>query len=156
MGLRGIRARVRGESESNDRPNARLPERPIGRYVLALVLIALLAVLSTFTTYQALSSQEKDATVLEYGLRQGYLASRVADLSGQVVDGVSEPIREEMTAALDEIVRVHESFVNGDPDLDFPPMEEAAIVALLTVAYVTINFLVDGLYTLLDPRIRHG
>ncbi len=142
MGLRGIRARVRGESESNDRPNARLPERPIGRYVLALVLIALLAVLSTFTTYQALSSQEKDATVLEYGLRQGYLASRVADLSGQVVDGVSEPIREEMTAALDEIVRVHESFVNGDPDLDLPPMEEAAIVALLDEAAVARDELI--------------
>jgi diguanylate cyclase (GGDEF)-like protein len=143
MGLRGFRARVRGESESNDGPNARLPERPIGRYVLALVLIALLAVLSTFTTYQALSAQEKDATVLEYGLRQGYLASRVADLSGQVVDGVSEPIREEMAAALDEIVRVHDSFVYGDPDLDLPPMEEAAIVALVDEAAVALDELIE-------------
>lgn len=32
----------------------------------------------------------------------------------------------------------------------------AAIVALLTVAYVTLNFVVDMLYAVLDPRIRHG
>jgi peptide/nickel transport system permease protein len=32
----------------------------------------------------------------------------------------------------------------------------AAIVALLTVAYVFANFVVDILYSILDPRIRHG
>ncbi|MEM8746720.1 MAG: ABC transporter permease [Actinomycetota bacterium] len=32
----------------------------------------------------------------------------------------------------------------------------AAIVAILTVAYVVVNFVVDVLYTVLDPRIRHG
>jgi peptide/nickel transport system permease protein len=32
----------------------------------------------------------------------------------------------------------------------------AAIVAILTVAYVLINFVVDMLYRVLDPRIRHG
>jgi peptide/nickel transport system permease protein len=37
---------------------------------------------------------------------------------------------------------------------DFPVV--AATVALLTVAYVTLNFVVDILYAVLDPRIRHG
>jgi peptide/nickel transport system permease protein len=37
---------------------------------------------------------------------------------------------------------------------DYPVV--AAIVALLTVSYVTINFLVDLLYSVLDPRIRHA
>jgi peptide/nickel transport system permease protein len=32
----------------------------------------------------------------------------------------------------------------------------AAIVAILTVAYVSLNFIVDLLYAWLDPRIRHG
>lgn len=32
----------------------------------------------------------------------------------------------------------------------------AAVVAILTVAYVMMNFLVDVLYSILDPRIRHG
>ena len=37
---------------------------------------------------------------------------------------------------------------------DYPVV--AAIVALLTVAYVTLNFVVDVLYSILDPRIRHA
>jgi peptide/nickel transport system permease protein len=32
----------------------------------------------------------------------------------------------------------------------------AAVVAILTFAYVMMNFLVDILYSILDPRIRHG
>ena len=32
----------------------------------------------------------------------------------------------------------------------------AAVVAILTVAYVSLNFIVDLLYAWLDPRIRHG
>ncbi len=32
----------------------------------------------------------------------------------------------------------------------------AAVVAILTIAYVTLNFIVDLLYAWLDPRIRHG
>ncbi|MEO1062261.1 MAG: ABC transporter permease [Actinomycetota bacterium] len=32
----------------------------------------------------------------------------------------------------------------------------AAIVAILTVSYVVLNFAVDLLYSVLDPRIRHG
>ena len=149
MRLRGFRARTRGESESNAGPTASLPARPIGRYILALVLIALLAVLSTFTTYQALSVQEKDSTVLEYGLRQGYLAVRVADLSGQVVDGVSEPIREEMTASLNEIIVVHGSFVNGNGDLDLPAMQDEAMLGLLEEATVAL----DGLTVSVDQGL---
>lgn len=32
----------------------------------------------------------------------------------------------------------------------------AAVVAILTIAYVSLNFFVDLLYAWLDPRIRHG
>lgn len=32
----------------------------------------------------------------------------------------------------------------------------AAAVAILTIGYVSLNFLVDMLYSVLDPRIRHG
>ena len=133
MRLRGFRARLRGGSDTNAADMARLPERPIGRYVLALVLIAVLAVLSTFTTYRALSAQEQDATVLEYGLRQGYLATRVADLSAQVVDGVSEPLHAELTASTGEIVQIHESFLNGDPELGIPAIGGTAIAGLHTL-----------------------
>ena len=139
MRLRGFRARLRGGSETNAAEVARLPERPIGRYVLALVLIAVLAVLSTFTTYRALSAQEQDATVLEYGLRQGYLATRVADLSAQVVDGVSEPLHDELTASTEEIVRIHGSFLNGDPDLGIPALAGTVVGSLVDEAGVALD-----------------
>lgn len=139
MRLSGFRARLRGGSESNGEEVARLPERPIGRYVLALALIAVLAVLSTFSTFGALSTQEQDATVLEYGLRQGYLAARVADLAGQVVDGVSEPLHVEMVSSTDEIVLVHESFLDGDPLLDIPAMRETAAEGLLAEAEAALS-----------------
>lgn len=116
-----------------------MPERPIGRYVLALVLIAVLAVLSTFTTSRALSAQEQDATVLEYGLRQGYLATRVADLSSQAVDGVSDPLRAEMTAAENELVQIHEAFLEGNEVLGIPAMQDTAVASLLDEAGVDLE-----------------
>ncbi|MGB9358353.1 MAG: EAL domain-containing protein [Acidimicrobiia bacterium] len=135
----GLRARMRGRSKSTAEEPSRLPERPIGRYVLALVLIAVLAVLSTFTTSRALRAQEQDATVLEYGLRQGYLATRVADLSGQVADGVSEPLRTEMTAAQNELVQIHEAFLNGNEVLGIPAMKGTAVAGLLDEAAVELE-----------------
>jgi len=42
----GSRFRKRGASQSSKGGSARLPQRPIGRYVIALVLIGVLAVLS--------------------------------------------------------------------------------------------------------------
>ena len=139
MRLRGFRARLRGGSESNDAEPARLPERPIGRYVLALVLIAVLAVLSTFTTYRALSAQEKDATVLEYGLRQGYLATRVADLVGQVVDGVSEPLHDELVASTGEIVQIHDVLHGRRPRAWHSRSRDTAVGDLLDEAGVALE-----------------
>ena len=149
MRLRGFRARLRGGSESNAGEPARLPERPIGRYVLALVLIAVLAVLSTFTTYRALSAQEKDATVLEYGLRQGYLATRVAELSAQIVDGGSGPLYDELVASTGEIVRIHESFLDGDPALGIPALRGTAAGSLLEDAGVEL----EGFLTATDQAV---
>ena len=35
-------------------------------------------------------------------------------------------------------------------------VETQAIIAIIAVIYVLVNFLVDILYTVLDPRIRHA
>jgi len=130
---------MRWGSKSTAEEPTRLPERPIGRYVLALVLIAVLAVLSTFTTSRALMAQEQDATVLEYGLRQGYLAARVADLSSQAVDGVSDPLRAEMTAAENELVQIHEAFFEGNEVLGIPAMQDTAVAGLLEEAGIELD-----------------
>ena len=114
--------------------STRLPERPTGRYVIALALIGVLAVLSTVVTYRALSSQEKDGTVLEYGLRQGYLAARVSELAHQATTGLSGSLQEEMAATTAEMVRVHDAFVNGDAGTGLPALGATAIRPALDAA----------------------
>ena len=126
--------RGRTTSKSDIAGRARLPERPIGRYVLALVLIGLLAILSTFVTHRALSTKARDATVLEYGLRQGYLAARVSELSELAVDGLSEPLATELIQSVEEISRVHGAFVEGDSGLDLPAMSNSETGAFLVDA----------------------
>ena len=117
--------RRRTASKTDIAEAARLPQRPIGRYVLALVLIGILAILSTIVTHRALSTKARDATVLEYGLRQGYLAERVAELSTLAVGGLSQPLSRELIESVAEISRVHDAFVVGNPELDLPAMSNA-------------------------------
>ncbi|MEN8233358.1 MAG: EAL domain-containing protein [Actinomycetota bacterium] len=127
MGRLGLRLRRRFGSNSAVGEAADMPERPIGRYVLALALIGVLSVLSTIVTSRALGAQEQDSTVLEYGLRQGYLASRVSDLSQQAVKGSSAPLQEELAAGLAEIEYMHDVFLNGDAELGIPALSGTAV-----------------------------
>jgi len=55
------------------------PKRPIGRYIIGLAMIALLAIASTVLTSSALSRQEKDAGVVSAAARQAVLADGLAD-----------------------------------------------------------------------------
>lgn len=56
-----------------------IPDRPAGRYVLALVLIAVFAVLSTLITSGALGRQQEGAAVLEQGLARATGPTRWCD-----------------------------------------------------------------------------
>ncbi len=147
----GSRFRRRGVSQSSKGGSARLPQRPIGRYVTALVLIGVLAVLSTMVTYGALRSQEQDGTVLEYGLRQGYLAARVAELSEEATTGLSAPLRSELAATTDEIKRVHEAFGSGDEEMGIPPLRGTGIQGNLDDAGDVLN----GFLVKVD-RVQHA
>ena len=136
--------RERTASKSDIAGTAHLPGRPIGRYVLALVLIGMLAMLSTFVTHRALSTKSRDATVLEYGLRQGYLAARVSELSDLAVGGLSEPLAGELVESVEEISRVHGAFVGGDTELDLPAMGNTDTGALLNDAGSSLEVLLGA------------
>lgn len=98
-------------------------KRPMGRYVAALFLIGLLAVLSTLVARQAFSEKAQDATVLEYGLRQGFLAGRVTDLSYLSIDGLTQTQSVEFSESVEEVSRVHAAFIAGSSELDLPTMD---------------------------------
>ena len=97
--------RRRADAKSDTTGTTTVPKRPMGRYVLALMLIGVLAALSTLVTHQAFSAKAQDATVLEYGLRQGYLAARVAELSTLAVGGLSQPLSTELDESVEETGR---------------------------------------------------
>ena len=62
------------------RPRSRsVPRRPLGRYVLALGAIGLLAIASTFITSTALSRQEKDAGVISTAANQVLLSQQITE-----------------------------------------------------------------------------
>ena len=107
-----------------------IPDRPAGRYVLALVLIAVFAVLSTLITAGALGRQQEGANVLEYGLGQSTLSSnlvRLVENAAVVADDDAVGIQDR----LGNIIFVHAAFVDGDERLglpsmiDFPELETA-------------------------------
>jgi diguanylate cyclase (GGDEF)-like protein len=135
----GPRRNGRGASQLNADGSTRLPQRPIGRYVVALLLIGVLAVLSTIVTYRALSSREKDATVLEYGLRQGYLATRVAELSHDATNGSTPLLRTELAMTIEEITGVHDAFAYGDAALGIPALNGTAVQPTLDEARTALD-----------------
>lgn len=111
----------------------------MGRYVLALMLIGVLAAMSTLVTHRAFSAKAQDATVLEYGLRQGYLAARVAELSTLAVAGLSQPLGTELNESVEEISRVHDAFIVGNPELDLPAMSNVENEEFLIEASASLD-----------------
>lgn len=115
-----------------------IPDRPAGRYVLALVLIAVFAVLSTLITSGALGRQQEGATVLQEGLSQGSRSDRVVRLTAGAAAGTGDPVT--ITVAMNEIIAVHVAFQDGEPvtvagrEIDLPALGETAVQPALAAA----------------------
>jgi diguanylate cyclase (GGDEF)-like protein len=113
-----------------------IPDRPAGRYVLALALIAVFAILSTLITSGALNRQEEGANVLEYGLGQGTLSGQVVRSTAAAAAGASvDP--ETIDKTMERILLVHTAFQVGDDVLGLPSMsdvEDATVKSSLGAA----------------------
>lgn len=116
-----------------------MPDRPAGRYVLALALIAVFAILSTLITSGALSRQEEGANVLKYGLGQGALSAQVVRLTANAAAGGSvDP--ETIDETMERIILVHNAFLEGDEDRGLPAMSEVTEVQVaLATADIALN-----------------
>ena len=110
-----------------------IPDRPAGRYVLALALIAVFAVLSTLITAGALGRAQQGSNVLEYGLGQGTLSERVVRLTlGAAAGGPASA--DAIDDTMGTIVTVHSAFQEGDDTLGIPAMEDVQEVQLSLAA----------------------
>jgi diguanylate cyclase (GGDEF)-like protein len=118
-----------------------IPDRPAGRYVLALALIAVFAILSTLITSGALNRQEEGANVLEYGLGQGTLSEQVVRSTAATAGGASvDP--ETIDKTMERIVLVHTAFQFGDDVLGLPSMsdvEDATVKSSLGAADTALD-----------------
>jgi diguanylate cyclase (GGDEF)-like protein len=107
-----------------------LPERPAGRYVLALVLIAVFAILSTLITAGALGRQQEGAAVVSQGLQQRNRSVVLVNAVEEAASGATaDPTSIEQ--ALGELLSIHSAFVNGDDELRLPAMSDYEPLELL-------------------------
>jgi len=110
-----------------------VPDRPAGRYVLALALIAVFAILSTLITAGALGRAQQGSNVLEVGLGQGALSEEMVRLTASAAAGGSVT-----AAAIDSkmgnIVAIHTAFQEGDESLGLPAMVDVPEVQLSLAA----------------------
>jgi len=106
-----------------------VPDRPAGRYVLALALIAVFAILSTLITAGALGRAQQGSNVLEYGLGQGAVSEQVVRLTASAAAGVSVS-PSTIDDRMGNIIAVHQAFVTGDDSLGLPAMEDVAEVSI--------------------------
>ncbi|MDJ0923917.1 MAG: EAL domain-containing protein [Acidimicrobiia bacterium] len=100
------------------------PQRPVGRYVLGLAVIAAAAIASTLLTSAALARQEKDAGVLEVVTQQVLLSESIANAGFEVeaADGQEERANslDRFETALARIRLNHDGLRNGSTLLDLP------------------------------------
>ncbi len=102
-----------------------LPDRPAGRYVLALGLIAVFAILSTLITAGALGRAEQGASVLRYGLGQENLSEEVVTLVAASAAGQTVA-PEEIETAMQRVGTVHVALAQGDEDFGLPALVDAS------------------------------
>jgi len=125
-----------------------MPDRPAGRYVLALVLIAVFAVLSTLITSGALGRQQEGAAVLEQGFSQGNRSDQVVRLTSSAAAGTGDSAA--INAAMNEIFVVHVAFQDGEPvtvagqTVELPALAETEVQPALTIAGRALGALVEA------------
>ncbi len=101
-----------------------VPERPAGRYVLALALIGVFAILSTLITSNALDRQKDTAVVIRQNNLQNVRTENVVTLTQQAGEG-AEVSASSITGAMEEIVLVHTAFNAGSDELGLPALRDA-------------------------------
>ena len=98
-----------------------VPKRPVGRYIIGLLLIAALAVASTAVTYSALSRQETDATVLQVAAAQGPLSRQLATLANESLSAVSRSsLAAEMESLRGQLAVAYQGLQEGNAELGLP------------------------------------
>ena len=132
------------------------PKRPIGRYIIGLAMIALLAIASTVLTSSALTRQEKDAGVVSAAANQAVLADELADNAVKLENAATGDERgaavADMERNLDEIMANHLGLRYGDDMLGLPGDNSAQVEA----KFVELEANYEAMVTAAEELIEIG
>lgn len=122
-----------------------LPGRPLGRYVVGLVLIGLLAAVGTMATARAFDAQRGDAVLMQRAAEQASLARRLATLTvvlGDAASGGDTPV--EMESIVDRLEQGWQELVGADAVRRLPDPFGSAVVERLTALAPSFSAIVDA------------
>jgi diguanylate cyclase (GGDEF)-like protein len=112
-----------------------VPKRPIGRYIIGLALIAILAIVSTALTSALLSRQQADAIVVSQAANQILRGQRIGELGFEIIDAPTTDARAaaitEMQGTLTVTEKVHLGLQFGDDTLGLPGDNSPRVITLL-------------------------
>ncbi|MCP3973746.1 MAG: EAL domain-containing protein [bacterium] len=97
-----------------------VPQRPFGRYAMALSFIGLLAIASTILTSAALSRQEKDAGVISTAANQVLLSQRITEAARELEVGNGAIAAAALNESLSNLTRTHVDLKFGDEQVGIP------------------------------------
>ncbi len=95
-----------------------VPQRPLGRYVIALSAIGLLAIASTFITSTALSRQGKDAGVISTAANQILLSQQITEAARELE--VGNAAAGTLQDSLEQLTQAHADLRYGDDLVGIP------------------------------------
>lgn len=96
------------------------PERPVGRYVVALSVIGLLAIASTLFSSAALSRQEKDSGVILTAANQILLSQQITESARELEVGMGATAAGTLRESLGQLTRTHVDLLFGDDQVGIP------------------------------------
>jgi len=115
--------------------------RPAGRYVIGLVLIAVMAAASFGVTYRSLARQEGDAATLQLAAGQGRTARQLADTVVDATAGNDRALTE-IRRLRDELVADRHRLLEGDASQGVPAPDDPGVVSALEAVSSSFDDLV--------------
>ena len=129
------RLRSPDQAPDNQTSGNQNPDRLVGRYVIGLAAIALLAIASSLVVGRALNRQESDARVLNAAAGQVISSFELEKAGAGLATATNEEERQTYLAALDAIgsqmVRTHLGLSLGSETLGLPADSSPRVFALL-------------------------
>lgn len=126
------------------------------RYILALIIIAMLVSGGHFVMVRALTEADSDSRIINLAGRQRMLSQRLVKTLGELTlvepSRPAQELHEGLMSDLDGWERTHVGLQVGSPELGLPPASDPGIAAMLA----ELDGVVDALGALIRQSVDNG